>query len=168
VKQGALLLLAVWLGLSFAGCRTLGPASHASLPRCESPLVHTAAMGGGFHARYAVRVRYGDVDQRFTLVAELAGGRLVLVALGPFGAEIFALVQEGREVALAGPVLPGFPVPPRNVLGDLHGLRFLGAASLLRDGVAKLRSCGSVTSFALVEERRPDPGGEPASTPPDR
>jgi hypothetical protein len=115
-------------------------------------------MGASFRARYAVRVRHRDVDEHFTLFVELGEGELVLVGLNPFGAEVFTLVQSGTVAAQRGDVLPGFPVPPENVLGDFHRMRFLREAELREHGVAEVRSCGTTTRFALVEERLPGPG----------
>jgi len=111
-------------------------------------------MGESFTARYGVRVRYRGVDEPFSLLVELKDDELVLVAFNPFGAEIFALVQRGTDTIPKGALLPGFPVPPQNVLGDLHRLRFRKDTELRQDGVAEVRSCGATTSFNLVEERR--------------
>jgi len=147
----AALVVVVALG----GCRTLLTLSRPTLPPCATPLVSTEAMGEKFWARYGVRVRVGEVDERFTLVAERSDAGLALVAWNPFGAELFALVQEGSEVVQRGAVLPGFPVPPRNVLGDLHRLRFLGEGGQADDGGAEVHSCGATTTFTLVEERPP-------------
>ncbi len=154
-----------WLLLS-TGCQSLWLLRQHTLPECPGKLVSSAEMGTAFRARYHVHVHEAEVDERFTLIAEHRGDSLVVVALNRFGAELFALRQQREEVEQVGIPLPGFRVPPLNVLRDLHRIRFLDAGTrshaqepglgpahpLEQRPSARVESCGVESQFALVEE----------------
>jgi hypothetical protein len=149
----ASLIPVLLLGFGAAGCQTVYHLTHPSIPACEASLIPTESMGPEFWVRYEVRVRRGDIDQRFSLVAEKTELGLAVIAFNRFGAEIFSLLQVGTEIRLGGPVLQSFAPPPENVLGDLHRLRFTDDAEIRADGRAIVYSCGTRTIFVRIEER---------------
>jgi hypothetical protein len=115
------------LAAPLAGCSTLDLALGRVLPdqgrECPGPLVPTEEMPGDFVLQQNVRVQGEGLDWALTLVSQKRGPTLVLVGLDPFGAKLFTLTQRGSEVTverLGGPL----PLPPVNLLRDLHRVRF--------------------------------------------
>jgi hypothetical protein len=115
----------------------------------------TDEIHGDFVLRQRVRVVAEGVDFPFQLVVQKKDRELVLIGLSPLGAKLFTAVQSGRDArvdALPGAVLP---IPPRNVLRDLHRFRFpepyppIGAG-----GSAELRNaqCGYTIRFETLAE----------------
>jgi Protein of unknown function (DUF3261) len=70
-------------------------------------------------------VRGEQVDEAYGLVVQKNGPRLVLIGLTPFGAKAFSVTQIGVEVWSESKLGPALPVPPENVLRDLHRAHFL-------------------------------------------
>jgi hypothetical protein len=98
------------------------------LPRlddCPGSLVPTHDLEGDWVIHERIRVRGGEVDEAYGLVVQKNGPRLVLVGLTPFGATAFSLTQIGVEVWSESKLGPALPVPPENVLRDLHRAHFL-------------------------------------------
>src|SRR5215472_15058889 len=120
-------VVALALAASFPGCARLGLAFYRALPdrgrECPGPLVPTQEMGGDFFLEQNVRVQGEGVDWALTLVSQKRGPTLVLVGLDPFGAKLFTLTQQGKEVKVERPGGP-LPLPPVNLLRDLHRTRF--------------------------------------------
>jgi hypothetical protein len=116
----------------------------------------TDEIRGDFVLRQQIRVVAKGVDFPFELVVQKKGRELILVGLSPFGAKLFTTIQTGLDTrvdALPGAVLP---IPPLNVLRDLHRFRFpdpyppIGAG-----GSAELLNahCGySITFDTLAED----------------
>lgn len=150
--------LCATLGLAAGGCAWLGaPWLPPRLGECPGPLVPAGEIpGGDFVLRERVRVRGGEVDLGLLLVAERRGDRLVLVAFNPFGAKAFSVVQEGLDVEATSHLGPALPVPPGNVLRDLHAARFAGPADTPERVEVARPGCGYTATFARVE-RRPLP-----------
>jgi hypothetical protein len=127
------LATAILLALAAAACRHV-PAPPAfvplPLPRladCPGSLVPTHELEGDWVIHERIRVRGGEVDEAYGLVVEKTGPRLVLVGLTPFGATAFEATQIGVEVWSESKLGPALPVPPENVLRDLHRAHFLAS-----------------------------------------
>jgi hypothetical protein len=139
------------------GCATLQVATAPRIDSCEGPLVRAAEIpGGDFALRERVRLAGENVDLALELLAERRGDRLVLVGFNAFGTRVFSLVQMGSEITERdAPLGRALPVPPENVLRDLHAARF--AAPDTPDRVVVHRpGCGYTATFVRVE-RRPVP-----------
>jgi hypothetical protein len=98
------------------------------LPRlddCPGSLVPTQDLEGDWVIHERIRVRGGEIDEAYGLVVQKSGPRLVLIGLTPFGATAFTLTQIGVEVWSESKLGPALPVPPENVLRDLHRAHFL-------------------------------------------
>jgi len=138
--------------------------SHPHLEACPGPVVSSHELpGGDFLLRERVRVEGegedGRVDAGFELVVERRGGRLAVVGLNPFGAKAFSLVQRGRVVQ-SETHLPRLPLPPENLLYDLHAARFAPdrggpGGSPDRVDVARI-GCGYAVTFSRAEYRALD------------
>lgn len=134
-----------------AGCPL--PIGRIRLPDCPGPLVSTQALpAGDFRVREQVRVTGSGVDLGLDVVAEKRGDRLVVVALSVFGTQLFTVTQRGEEVEFAAPLRHGLPVPPRNLLRDLHAARFADPAAPAR-AVVERPDCGYTAVFVRVEHR---------------
>jgi hypothetical protein len=110
------------LGLT-AACSWL-PFAPRSIPDCPGAIRSTDEIPGSFAIRERVTVESAGGDFPFELIVQKRERELVLVGLNPMGAKLFSVVQTGTETdvdALPGAVLP---IPPLNVLRDLHRLRF--------------------------------------------
>jgi hypothetical protein len=143
------------LVLVVLGCGTLPPGP--SFPECSAPLRTSGAVPGEFSERYRVWMTEedGHTAEPFELVAELRGERLTLVAWNRFGAELFALQQNGLAVERVGRALPGFAVPPERVLADFERMRFLGEARADGDGGQLVEACGGQTRFLRLDGDAP-------------
>lgn len=98
------------------------------LPRladCAGSLVPTQDLEGDWLIHERIRVRGERVDEAYGLVVQKNGPRLVLVGLTPFGAKAFSVTQIGVEVWSESKLGAALPVPPENVLRDLHRAHFL-------------------------------------------
>jgi len=115
------------LAVPCSGCATLGLAVSRALPdrgrECPGALVPTEQMPGDFLLQQNVRVEGEGLDWAFTLVSQKRGPTLVLVGLDPFGVKLFTLTQHGTEVTVERPS-GRLPLPPVNLLRDLHRARF--------------------------------------------
>ncbi len=149
------------------GCQALRePAARALLPHlasCPGLLLPTDAIPGDFVRHERVRVRGDGVDESYALVAQKRGDRLVLVGFSAFGAKAFSVVQQGLAVTSESHLGAALPIPPENVLRDLHRARFLaeagdaeGGRTLTREADGSLRvgaaRCGYETTFAPPAE----------------
>ena len=80
--------------------------------------------------------------------------RDVVVGFNSFGARVFSLVQQGGEIIQRDePLGRALPVPPENVLRDLHAARF--SAPETPDRVELRRPGCSYTAIFVRVERRP-------------
>jgi len=100
------------------------PFAPRAIPDCPGEIRSTEKIPGDFTIRERVTVRTEDADFPFELIVQKKGRELVLVGLSPIGAKLFTLVQTGIETDVDA--LPGaaLPIPPLNVLRDLHRFRF--------------------------------------------
>lgn len=137
--------------LPLLGCASLGLGIARGLPdggrECPGALVPTREITGEFLWRQQVRVQGDGLDWRLSLVVQKRGETLVLVGLDAFGAKEFVLTQTGVAVTVERP-RGRLPLPPINLLRDLHRARFLAAAARPEEGVALLRSDGGGVTIA--------------------
>jgi len=99
------------------------PLPHLS--DCPGSLVPTTDLDGDWLIHERIRVRGAGVDEDYGLVVQKNGPRLVLVGLTPFGAKAFSVTQIGVEIWSESRLGAALPVPPENVLRDLHRAHFL-------------------------------------------
>jgi len=106
------------LGMASA-CSGL-PFAARPIPDCPAEIRSTDEIPGDFSSRQWITVAAEDVNFPFELVAQKKGRELVLIGLSPVGAKLFSVIQVGVETRVDA--LPGaaLPVPPLNVLRDLH------------------------------------------------
>jgi len=109
-----------------------------------------------------VRAQGEGFDWALTLVTQKRGPTLVLVGLDPFGAKLFTLTQRGTEVTVERPT-GRLPLPPINLLRDLHRVRLSQAGTppepgvtIVLEGTGALRihhaACGYDTTLVTVRE----------------
>jgi hypothetical protein len=103
----------------------LAPLLLPRLAECPGSLVPTQDLEGDWVIHERIRVRGDRVDEAYGLVVQKSGPRLVLIGLTPFGAKAFSVTQIGVEVWSESKLGPALPVPPENVLRDLHRAHFL-------------------------------------------
>jgi len=160
------MVVAAALAAPFPGCATLGLALNRALPdqgrECPGPLVPTEEMPGDFLLRQNVRAQGEDLDWALTLISQKRGPTLVLVGLDPFGAKLFTLTQRGTEVTVERPG-GRLPLPPVNLLRDLHRTRFRRpgtppepGVTIASDeaGIVRIHhaACGYDTTLVTVKE----------------
>jgi hypothetical protein len=133
------------LGLALAGlllatgCASLALGLASALPDggrdCPGALLPTRQIEGEFQIRLRARAQGDDLDWRLELVAQKRGDALVLIGLDAFGAKSFVLTQRGSEVSVERP-RGRLPLPPIDLLRDLHRARFLPETAPPEPGVA--------------------------------
>jgi Protein of unknown function (DUF3261) len=115
------------------------------LPDCPGSLRSTAELEGDWRIHERIRVRGDRIDESYGLIVQKNGPRLVLVGLTPFGAKAFSVTQIGLDVWTESKLGPALPVPPENVLRDLHRAHFLATDDPTFEGRAITRNAdGSV------------------------
>ncbi len=117
-------LLAASILIFFASACSGFPHAPRSIGDCPAEIRSTDEILGDFTVRHLVTVSAKDVNFPFELIVQKKGRELVLIGLSPLGAKLFTVIQTGIEThvdALPSAVLP---IPPLNVLRDLHRLRF--------------------------------------------
>lgn len=115
------------------------------LADCPGSLRSTAELEGDWLIHERIRVRGDRVDESYGLIVQKNGPRLVLVGLTPFGAKAFSVTQIGVDVWSESKLGPALPVPPENVLRDLHRAHFLATDDPAFEGRAITRNAdGSV------------------------
>ena len=105
------------------------------------------------------------IDESYALVLQKHGPSLVLIGLTSYGAKAFAVTQVGVRTypeSYLGPL----PVPPENVLRDLHRAHFLASESPSfegrtigrgRDGSIRIKSesCGYDATYVPGQVQAP-------------
>lgn len=117
-RRGTLALL-----VALAGCRHLLGAP--AISECPGTLRSTDEIEGEFLLRQRMRLSAPDRELSLDLAVEKRDGELVVVGFHPLGARSFSLIQRGRHVEVDAWSRRVLPVPPVNVLRDLHRARFL-------------------------------------------
>ena len=164
--RGALALAA----LLSAGCKVFAPPPPAlilapKLADCPGTLVPTQELEGDWVIQERARIFAPRVDEAYELVLQKRGPSLVLVGLTAYGAKAFAVTQIGVRT-FPESFLPSPPVPPENVLRDLHRAHFLASESpefegrVLergRDGGVRIQSsaCGYDATYVPVQVTAP-------------
>jgi hypothetical protein len=142
------------LALAACACSWQSISPHA-ISNCPGNLRSTDEIDGDFVLRLRVRVVAVKVDFPFQLVVQKKDRELVLIGLSPLGAKLFTAVQTGLDTrvdALPGAVLP---IPPLNVLRDLHRFRFPEpSAPIGEGGSGELENarCGYTIRFETLTE----------------
>lgn len=109
------------------------------LAECPGSLRSTAELEGDWVIHERIRVRGERIDEAYGLIVQKNGPRLVLVGLTPFGAKAFSVTQIGVDVWTESKLGPAQPVPPENVLRDLHRAHFLATDDPAFEGRAITR-----------------------------
>lgn len=148
-------LLLVFLLLAPGGCATVSWLLHppARLPACPGPIPPSDTLPAG-DLRWRDRVRYrgGEVDVGFVLVAEQRAGRLVLVALNAFGAQVFSVIQQQQQIAVESQLGRALQVPPETVLRDWHAARATALEPPARLELSR-PECGYAVTFVAEDAR---------------
>jgi hypothetical protein len=108
------------------GCARPQPVTVPSQPANTVVLLPTEQLGKGFMAQQRLSGKYGDKEFAVDMVLQLAGGKLTLVGLTPFGTRAFVLEQQGTEIKLEKFIDREMPFDPRYVLDDIHRVFFRG------------------------------------------
>jgi hypothetical protein len=116
----------VWAALLLlTSCRSLG---FGGIPNCPGALLGEAEIAGSSLKQLRVRVRAGDVDFPLSVVLQETPGERVVVGFNAFGAKVFSVVQRDGSLQLDSLPRAVLPVPPLNVVRDLHRALLLSAA----------------------------------------
>jgi hypothetical protein len=162
--------LALGATLLAAGCTLFAPPPPPpvvapKLADCPGTLVPTQELEGDWVILERARVFAPRVDEAYELVLQKKGPSLVLVGLAPWGAKAFAVTQIGVRT-FPEAFLPDLPVPPENVLRDLHRAHFLASEApgfegrvieRGRDGAIHVKSagCGYDATYVPVQVTAP-------------
>lgn len=140
--------------LLVAGCAHPKPVPVPSAPANTVVLLPTQQLGKGFMAQQRLSGKYGDKEFAVDMVLQLAGEKLTLVGLTPFGTRAFVLEQTGTDIELEKFIDREMPFDPRYVLDDIHRVFFRG----LREGESSREEHGErITekrAHGVVVERR--------------
>ena len=71
-------------------------------------------------------LRSGDVDFPFQSALQLDDGELVFIGMNALGAKLFTVTQRGLDTEVESLPAAALPIPPLNLLRDLHRLLFIG------------------------------------------
>ena len=103
------------------------PVGPRSIPDCEGPLASTDTIEGDFVLRHRLRVIAEGISFPLETITQKRADELVLVGIHPFGARLFTLIQRGSETEVDALPPAVLPIPPLNLLRDLHRVLFLAA-----------------------------------------
>lgn len=142
------------------------PPAPPALADCPGTLVPTQELEGDWVIQERAHVFGPRVDASYVLVLQKRGPSLILVGLTPWGAKAFAVTQVGVRTFPETFVAP-LPVPPENLLRDLHRAHFLASPSpsfegrvveFGRDGALRVKSesCGYDATYVPVQVAAPN------------
>ena len=138
-RSGVRRRFAPLLGLGLAACASaLAPPR---VPECAGPLPPVASLGDDFTRRQQVRASAPGVDVALDLAVEKRGDRLVVVGFDAVGAKRVAAVQEDTRLVRQEDFGRPAPIPPGNLLRDVHAAH------------AALVDAGSRDALRVVVER---------------
>lgn len=148
------------MAVFFALVVTLGPACPHARDNTAPPepdtavLVPTQSLGRPFMARQKVVARHSGGQSSFEAVLQLQGGKLLLLALTPFGSKAFAIEQQGTRLTVESFVEQPLPFSPRYVLVDVHRAFFVGLPGApLPDGVHRGERAGEDIEERWIDGR---------------
>lgn len=149
-----------------AACKTPAPVEMVVRPPpkladCPGDLRSTSEIEGNWLVHERIHVVGSGVDESYGLVLQKNGPRLVLLGLTPFGAKAFSVTQIGLQTWTESYLGAILPVPPENVLRDVHRAHFrivddpgLDPRAVTRDADGAVRivaaSCGYESTLAPV------------------
>ena len=110
--------------ISFVSACSGFPHAPHSIEDCPAEIRSTDEIPGEFTIRQRVTVSTEDLKFPFELIVQKKGRELVLIGLSPMGAKLFSVIQTGIETDVDALPRAVLPIPPLNVLRDLHRLRF--------------------------------------------
>lgn len=159
-------LAALLAALVSAACqhRLLGARD---LAECPGALRSVGEIREDFRLDQRVRIRAPRTDVSLRIAVEKRGSRLVLIGLNELGAKLFTVIQTQDAVEVDALPAAVVPVPPLDVLRDLHRIRFLGVdvppdsrgrTEAVRGGtrIAEYWSNGALRRRTFVREGDPD------------
>lgn len=115
----AALCIAAAGALSALACSWL-PFAPRALRACPGELRPAAEADEAFVARARMRVRGDGVDVPLQVVVQQRPGERIVVGFDPLGAKLFTVVQRGDATEVDALPAAVLPVPPLNVVRDLH------------------------------------------------
>ncbi len=124
MRAGYFVGIGFFITLALAACQTWLPLwsllHGPRLRECPGALFPTQEIPDGFRLHQRIRIRAEKVSVGLETVAQKHGDEFVLIGLNSMGAKVFAVRQRGLEIEVKEFMGRAFPVPPRNVLYDLH------------------------------------------------
>jgi len=111
------LLLAALPGCTQLAIWALGPER---IDECDGPIASIDAAKPDFTERLQVQVESTDTTAAYQVLVQKRGDRLTVIALTRFGAKAFTVVQQAGEVKVESEMRGLDPLPPINLLRDLH------------------------------------------------
>jgi len=161
-------LAALLAALVSAACqhRLLGARYLAECPGALRPV---GEIREDFRLDQRVRIRSQDANASLRIAVEKRGSRLILIGLNELGAKLFTVIQTQGAVEVDALPAAVVPVPPLDVLRDLHRIRFLGVdvppdargrAEALRDGtrIVEYWRGGVLRRRTFAREAEPERG----------
>jgi hypothetical protein len=148
VKRFALVLLVL------TGCARPQPVQVPTQPAHTVVLIPSDKISTkSFVAQQRLSGKYGDKAFSIDVVLQLAGGKLTIVGLTPFGTRAFVLEQSGTDVKVEKFIDREMPFDPRYVLDDVHRVFFrgLGEATMAEEHGERITE---KRANGVVQERR--------------
>lgn len=154
--------------LLWVGCAS-GQVTRAPAVAYPTALVAPRDVPGDWLRRQQLVARYPTGAGSFEAVLQKQGPTLTLIALAPFGAKAFVLVQTGTEVRFTAYLPVPLPFPPRFILNDISRTYFGGIAGgpfsdgeqvRVRDGerISERWQAGRLLERRFVRVDRDPPG----------
>jgi len=141
----------VLLLLCLPSCAWL-PIAPRAIGRCPGPLVSTRDIEGSFVLQHRLRVRAEGVDFPLQTVLQKQDEELVFIGMSPLGAKLFTLKQHETDTEVDALPAAVLPIPPLNLLSDLHRLLYPEKTKESDAQVEVLRHAGG--AHALVRHER--------------
>ena len=101
------------------------PFAPRAIGNCPGPLVSTDDLDGRFLLQHRLRVIAEGIDFPFQSVLQNDGKELVFIGVNALGAKLFTVRQQGLRTEVEALPAAALPVPPLNLLRDMHRLLFL-------------------------------------------
>jgi hypothetical protein len=111
---------------ALASCAWL-PIAPRAIGHSPGPLGPTEEIEGEFVVQHRLRVVADDVDFPLQSVLQKRQNEIVFIGLGALGEKLFSVKQQGVETQVDSLPAAVLPIPPLNLLRDLHRVLFLEA-----------------------------------------